>query len=471
MRILQGLFMLSATAAVLTACGDDVDNDDPGSGGTGNVGNTGGSGNTGNAGGTGGTGGSGNTGNTGGVAGGGGGTGGAPACDLSGAGKAKQDIPSSISGTTKLTSDKVWTIKGEVRVVDGGVLEIEPCTRVEGDGPSKGALFINRGGKIMAQGTKDAPILFTSQLPAGSRGPGNWGGISLLGKAPNVSGELSIEGVTNKDAPENKHGGNVPNDSSGVMTFVRIEFSGSEVAAGDELNGLTFGSVGSGTVIENIMVNSTYDDCFEWFGGTVSAKNLVCNNGGDDMFDTDDGWKGTITNAFGRHVNPNSEDPNGHEWDGTSDKANPTIDTESTMINVTMCGLGKPYAGGSMYGMVLRRGIKGMLDNNVVLGFDASIDVRDNFGTLASPGVSVQNSFFALPLVSATDDDSKESPAFDEAAWFTGGTNNKTDGFGFTLDDCLAANGPTTAVTGSGKGAFKESADWMTGLWISWDTK
>ena len=473
---MHGLRKLAASAFCISlgmgvfACGDDDDN--PGTGGTsgagGSTGGTGG-GTGGTGGGTGGTGGG--AGGTGGSDGSGGTTGsggsaGATGCDLSGADKPKMEIPRP-TGNLTLTSNTVWTLSDETHVASGETLTIEPCTRIEGTTTPLGTLVVERGGRIVADGTRDEPILFTS---AGVREAGAWGGVILLGSAPNWQGaDVQIEGL--QPGPGTQYGGTDPAYNCGSMKFVRIEFTGFEISPGNEINGLTMGSCGSGTVIENVMVNTTLDDCFEWFGGGFTSKNLVCNNGGDDMFDADQGFVGTIENAFGRQVVQDSEDPNGFEMDSHTDNREPF--TNVTATNVTMCGV----AGGlsTSRGMVLRESLRGAFDNIVVVGFDVGVDTRDDFGTPDAPHVTIMNSVFFgnvahnVGNAGETDNDL----GFDENLWFPGAEslNNSTASPGFLAADCLAEAGPAASVMSSGKGAFAADQTWMSGLWIDWATE
>jgi hypothetical protein len=187
-----------------------------------------------------------------------------------------------------------YNLKGWVYVVDGVTLTIEPGVIIKGQKSTKATLIVERGGKIMAQGTKERPIVFTSAQPAGSRKPGDWGGIILLGKAKNNMGEQSIEGGV-----RSAHGGNNDADNSGVLSYVRCEFAGVEYSTDNEINGITFGSIGSGTQIDHVQVSYAGDDSFEWFGGCVNAKYLVAFRGWDDDFDTDNGFSGKIQFALG----------------------------------------------------------------------------------------------------------------------------------------------------------------------------
>ena len=183
-----------------------------------------------------------------------------------------------IASDMTLTYPNVYTLKGFVYVPDGVTLTIEPGVVIKGDKATQGTLIIERGGKIMAQGTPERPIVFTSAQAPGSRKPGDWGGIILLGKAPNNLGEQTIEGGV-----RSKHGGNDPADNSGVLSYVRVEFPGIEYSTDNEINGITFGSVGSGTKIDHLQVSYSGDDSYEWFGGTANAKYLVAYSGWDDI--------------------------------------------------------------------------------------------------------------------------------------------------------------------------------------------
>jgi hypothetical protein len=373
-------------------------------------------------------------------------------CDLGWEGKEEAVVPNP-TGNLTLTSDKVWLLEGLTYVADGQTLTIEPCTRVEGDpsGSPTSALIVSRGGKLMAKGEADKPILFTSTVSRDERKPGNWGGVVLLGRAPNNKGQnVLIEGLT--DAPENQHGGSAADDNSGVMTYVRIEDAGYAVSDGNELNGLTMGSVGSGTEIHHVMMVNGQDDCFEWFGGTVNAHHLICDAPGDDMFDVDMGYTGTLHTLLGRQRQGalSSSDPNGWETDSSSAGPSATPRTHFTGQKVTLC-------------------------DNVILGFADGVSLRDPFGTPAEPSVTIANSKFFLNTVNNVgkprDAEESNPEPIDPVMWFEMGAGNEVpDPAPFTLADCQADGGPNEKVTGSGIGAFKDEADWATGKWVEWST-
>jgi len=230
-------------------------------------------------------------------------------------------VTSNITQNTMWTSDKVYVLGGRITVVDGVTLTIEAGTIIKGEagtGANATALLVARGGTLLAEGDADAPISFTSvadeimpeDIAAGNFGSPNldpdidglWGGVLVLGKAPisasNESGDVSevqIEGIPTSDQ-NGLYGGNEPNDNSGVLKYISIRHGGSNIGAGNEINGLTLGGVGSGTVVENIEVISNQDDGIEWFGGTVNMKNALVWNVNDDAIDTDQSWAGTLDN-------------------------------------------------------------------------------------------------------------------------------------------------------------------------------
>ncbi|KOH43342.1 hypothetical protein NC99_37690 [Sunxiuqinia dokdonensis] len=230
-------------------------------------------------------------------------------------------ITSNISEDTTWETGNVYVLGNRVSVLDGATLTIEPGVIVKGQagtGANATALLVARGGKLMAEGTADAPIIFTSvadelspeDVEAGIFGSPNldpdinglWGGVIVLGKAPisasNESGDVSevqIEGIPTSDT-NGLYGGNQAADNSGVIKYISIRHGGTNIGSGNEINGLTLGGVGSETVIENVEVVANQDDGIEWFGGTVNVKNALVWNVGDDGIDTDQSWNGTLDN-------------------------------------------------------------------------------------------------------------------------------------------------------------------------------
>lgn len=199
-------------------------------------------------------------------------------------------LSGTINSDMTLDASKKYLLRGFVYVQSPASLIIPAGTVIRGEKDSKGTLIVERGAKIIADGTVDKPIVFTSAQAAGQRNYGDWGGLIVLGKAPNnIGASPIIEGGV--DRP---YGGNVPDDNSGILRYVRIEFAGIALSANNEINGLTLGSVGSGTTIDYVQISYSGDDAIEWFGGTVNAKHLVAHRTFDDDFDTDNGFSGSI---------------------------------------------------------------------------------------------------------------------------------------------------------------------------------
>jgi hypothetical protein len=229
-------------------------------------------------------------------------------------------VSENISANTTWETGKVYTLESRIAVLSGVTLTIEPGVIIKGQagtGANATALLIARGAKLMAEGTADSPIIFTSVadeiMPGEIASPnldpvlnGLWGGLLILGNAP-ISADaasMQIEGIPPSDQ-NGLYGGDNATDNSGVIRYVSIRHGGANIGEGNEINGLTLGGVGSGTVIENIEVIANQDDGIEWFGGTVNVKNAILWNVGDDAVDTDQSWAGTLDNFI--VVNPGDE--------------------------------------------------------------------------------------------------------------------------------------------------------------------
>ncbi|MCE7069142.1 T9SS C-terminal target domain-containing protein [Dyadobacter sp. CY327] len=242
--------------------------------------------------------------------------------------------------TGKITANTTWSasnqylLSGFVYVESGAILTIEPGTIIKGDGNQKGSLIIKPGGKIVAVGTADKPIIFTSSKPAGQRKAGDWGGLILLGKAPVNKPDAVIEGEN-----QSTFGGTDAADNSGQLKYVRIEFAGIAYETDKEINGLTFGGVGSGTEIDYVQVSYSGDDSYEWFGGAVNAKHLIAYRGLDDDFDTDNGFSGNVQYGFilrDPAVADLAGDSNGFESDNDNAGSEKTPQTSAKFANITI---------------------------------------------------------------------------------------------------------------------------------------
>ena len=250
-------------------------------------------------------------------------------------------VSADITSNTTWTTGTIVLLQNKIYVKNNAVLTIQAGVIIRGDKATQGTLLITKSSKIIAQGTSSNPIIFTSGEAAGSRAEGDWGGVVIMGNAKNnqPGGIANIEGIV--VSAESEYGGTNDQDSSGVFSYVRIEFPGIAFIPNKEINGLTFGSVGSKTKIDHVQVSFSGDDSYEWFGGTVDAKYLIAFRGTDDDFDTDYGFSGRI--QFGLIVrDPDlfdaAGDSNGFESDNDATGTANFPRTQAIFSNITSIG-------------------------------------------------------------------------------------------------------------------------------------
>ena len=264
---------------------------------------------------------------------------------------ADSTLEGNITEDKTLDASKIWLIKGRVSVTDGTTLTIPAGTIIKaasGTGADASTLIVARGGKMIANGTAENPIIMTAaadNIEVGGTYPesgpalnvdtrGLWGGLLILGKAPcsfksDVT-ELQIEGIPTSDT-NGLYGGSVADDNSGSFQYISIRHGGAEIGEGNEINGLTLGGVGSGTTVNQIEVLGNVDDGIEFFGGTVKATNLLVWGQGDDAIDIDQGYAGTIDGAL---VVLTAASDHGFEIDGPEGSAPGRF----TLKNATVIG-------------------------------------------------------------------------------------------------------------------------------------
>jgi hypothetical protein len=313
---------------------------------------------------------------------------------------------------TTLTADKKWVLKGGVFVGDDSdptaapsTLTIEPGTTVFGDTASLSFLLITRGSRIVAEGTRDAPIVFTSAGDSGTRGPGQWGGIIVNGQAP-VNGCAGDPCTLQGEAGTGTYGGDDADDDSGVLKFIRIEFPGKLIDDENELNGLALQGVGRGTTVDFIQVHEAADDCIEFFGGTVNAKHIVCTGTGDDGVDWTFGWVGKAQFVVVQHHD--GEGDRGIEADNNEDNFALTPYSNPVISNVTLIA----GADNSSDGIKLRRGTRATIHNAVVSGFKKCVDLddADTFSHGEAGDIVVRNSVFDCSDVYSVKSDDPATP-------------------------------------------------------------
>ncbi len=320
---------------------------------------------------------------------------------------------------TTLSSPYVYLLKGVVFVEGGATLTIEPGVEIFGEQASNGTLIVAQGSKIMAEGTADAPIVMSSDAAIGNRARGQWGGLIINGSAP------TNQGVTFGEGDTGAFGGNNPTDSSGVLRYVRIEYAGIEFSPDNELNGIAFQGVGSGTVAEYIQVHMNQDDGIEFFGGTVNLKYALVTGARDDSFDWTDGWTGKGQFWIAQQYGDDAD--NGFEVDNSSKNNEATPRSAATIYNVTL--VGDPSGAESDNGMLIREGAAGTYANFIVTGFNKvglDIDGESSIAQAEGGDLVVKNSIF-FANGKGNFGDEKDDDGFDEAAFALKNGNKETD--------------------------------------------
>jgi len=281
------------------------------------------------------------------------------------------------TGTTTWSKENVYLLDGFVFVNSGDVLTIEAGTVIKGKpgtGASASALIVSRGAQINANGTATNPIIFTFEADPlnGSIGmstTGQWGGLMLLGNAslntvPNVQ---NIEGIPTSE-PRGSYGGSNDMDNSGTLAYVSIRHGGTDIGAGNEINGLTLGGVGAGTTIHHIEVVANADDGVEFFGGAPNLKHILVSNVLDDSFDYDQGFRGK--GQFWVAIENANSDRGGEHDGGTSPEDGLPYATP-VIYNSTYIGNGASRA------ITFRDNAGGEYHNTVFHNFGKGIDIED----------------------------------------------------------------------------------------------
>ena len=301
-------------------------------------------------------------------------------------------ISGTLTGDITLTNDTNWVLQGGVFVgEDGGQtanLTVEPGTRVLGV-TGNDFLAVQRGSKIFAEGTANAPIVFTGPFVANdpAAGAGNWGGLVINGRAPINICDDAVPFEQCEDIGEGSSGnfgGNIPEDSSGVLKYVRVQFGGFRINDEDELNGIALQAVGSGTVIDHVQVHANEDDGIEFFGGTVNAKHLVLTGVKDDSLDWTHGWSGNVQYVLVKQdPDAASDKERGIEADNFEDNNDASPRSQPSIANATF--IGGPSDNKTTTGMVLRRGTGFNMTHVIVTGFEKCLDL-DSGATFAAAG-------------------------------------------------------------------------------------
>ena len=294
-------------------------------------------------------------------------------------------VSGAITANANWSSDKIYELASKVVVEDGITLTIEAGTIIKGrtgTGSLATGLIVARGGKLMAEGTAAKPIIFTSvedNIEVGELMGSNltnedvekWGGLIILGKAPisaeNGDTESQIEGIPASDT-FGAYGGDISNDNSGSLKYVSVRHGGALIGDGNEINGITLGGVGNGTIMDYIEVYATLDDGIEFFGGTVDVTNLIISHQQDDGIDMDQNYAGTITNFVVQHGGNSTDE--GLEIDGP--EGSTYTNGMFTLKNGTVMSLGGADAGTPAD---LKSKAQGTIDNVVFAGYATGDDL------------------------------------------------------------------------------------------------
>lgn len=327
-----------------------------------------------------------------------------------------------LSSNLTLTADNDYILEGGVYIggdnTQQSTLRVSPGTKIMGQPAA--FLSIMRGSKIFAEGTRKKPIVFTSLKTTG-RKPGDWGGLVINGNAPingcavgTVLCESIMEGIKEEKV---KFGGNDPADSSGILKYVRVEYSGYPIAPDNELNGISFGGVGAGTLVDYVQVHKSSDDGVEFWGGNVNLKHIVLTGNEDDSFDWDMGYVGKVQFLLIDQLNSVSD--NGFEADNLKSpmdampRSNPTISNATVIASTNTSG----------YGTLLRRGTAGHISNSIITGFaKACVDVDDQ-ETFANGKPTLTHSILNCKKLL----ENEEAEVANTTSWFQGQDGNQME--------------------------------------------
>jgi hypothetical protein len=335
---------------------------------------------------------------------------------VNGAGNTTENIilEGRISANRTLKTGFTYKLRGLVYVTNGAILTIEPGTKIVGETGRTGGLIITRSCKIIADGTADKPIVFTSEASTPQRG--DWAGLVILGNAPTnasfngIAGIGEIEGGINNSDGLGLYGtpatqAQNPADNSGILRYVRIDYAGYAFLPDKEINGLTFGGVGNQTIVDHIQVSYANDDSFEWFGGTVNCKHLISFRTLDDDFDTDNGYNGKVQFGIALRDSTVADISKSESFESDNDAAGSSLlpQTSAVFSNMTVLGpkatLANTGSGLFLAGAQIRRNSSMSLFNSIIMGYPTGLYIDATKGIPTDnniPGsLFVQNTIIA----------------------------------------------------------------------------
>lgn len=354
----------------------------------------------------------------------------------------RNDLRGEIRGEEVVLESGTYKLTGRLVIENGGKLTIKPGVKIEAttvaanEFASVRYIAVAQGGRIDVQGTASSPVVMT----AAEAVPGSWGGLVVCGKAPINKGASAAAEVSDLT-----YGGTDPNDNSGSIKYLRIEYSGFAYNSEKEFNGLSLFGVGKGTTIEYVQVYEGSDDGVEWFGGTVDARYLIVNNAaaevGDDLFDWTEGWNGTGENWYGIRTNNGNR---GIEADNNANDHLADPISSPTIRNLTLVGNGE--GGAEPQAIKLRVGTKGIFDNVVLANWKTGFDIQhdESIGYVADGSLGATNVRFVNVR--------------------TKSVAKKTDGTEVDVESTLYTENPGATGAGAGEAVPSWAEGWTVGL-------
>jgi hypothetical protein len=309
-----------------------------------------------------------------------------------------------------------------------------------GDKATKGTLIVDRGGRLIADGDQDNPIIMTSSLPAGQRDRGDWGGLIILGKANQNQPDPAIEGIT----PAAYFGGTDDSDNSGIYRYLRIEFAGIEITPNNETNSITMGAVGSGTLMEYCQVSFGGDDGYEWFGGALNARNLIAFGSWDDCFDVDYGFSGKVQYGLAvRYASfADQSGSNNFECDNGPNDDVTSLLTTGAFSNFTCIGpkltSSQSASANYQHSIDLRRRTAVTIANSVFVGMPRGIRMNQNSvyeNYTGGLGILTNNILCAPTTTYSGGTGTTHGAAEVETYWLTNNTTNVETDFAAVLSN------------------------------------
>lgn len=299
-----------------------------------------------------------------------------------------QSVSGNVTSDITFTADENWILNGAIKVEPGATLTIEKGTNIYGAfGTETSYLSVQQGAKIMANGSSDEPIVFSTirkltSIPQ----PGDWGGLILNGRG--IINEPG--GVTEGEGGSGLFGGSIENDNSGTLKYVIVEYGGKVLGTDNEMNNISLNGCGSNTIVDNIQALYGNDDGIEIFGGSVNVSHAISLGNGDDSFDWSLGWTGK--GQFWVAQQSENAGDKGIEADNNENNYLATPDTDPIVSNVTL--IGSNDGDNENEGIELRHGTKGKIYNAIVTNFPRhGVEVKDSSINYIGGDLTLNNSY------------------------------------------------------------------------------